>query len=242
MSGKWRNCILYKITKYPIMNRHSTYTSNSIQKFSYSNKYTNYLGEINMNLPIQEHLSERKSYNKPLVALVAFGRTSAEKISCSLNTLKIDYRIILPDETPNFQPTHIILSGGPKHVYEPDHYYLPKWIIDSNVPVLGICYGMQLIAHTFGGTVIRMSQKEEGPVEVTEIINNNQSTYIRWMNRYDQVTAIPNIFDITGVTHNNHIASFTDHIRWWAIQYHPESSKHGDLGVFRRFLSFRLQS
>lgn len=186
-------------------------------------------------------LGKIQNRNKPLVALIAFGRTSAEKIIRSLNLLKVDYKIILPDEIPTFQPTHIILSGGPKHVYEADHYYLPKWIIESKCPVLGICYGMQLIAHTFGGTVIRMPQKEEGPVEVTEIINNVQATYVRWMNRYDQVTSVTNNFNITGVTNNNHIASFTDHKKWWAVQYHPESSKHGDLNVFRRFLGILRQ-
>lgn len=179
--------------------------------------------------------------NKILVALVAFGKTSSEKITRSLNTLKVDYRIVLPDEIPTFEPTHIILSGGPKHVYEEDHPHLPKWVIESKCPVLGICYGMQLIAYTFGGNVIKMPQKEEGPVEVTEMINNTQTTYVRWMNRYDRVTSIPNTFYVTAVTNDDHLAAFTDHNKWWAIQYHPESSKHGDLNVFRRFLGRRRQ-
>jgi GMP synthase (glutamine-hydrolysing) len=149
----------------------------------------------------------------------------------------VTYRIVLPEEKPTFKPTHIILSGGPKHVYDQNHYSMPQWVLDSDCPVLGICYGMQLIAKTFGGNVIRMPEKEEGPVEVTEIINGVQSGHIRWMNRYDRVISVPGNFDITGVTDRDHIASFTDHRKWWAVQYHPESTKHGDITVLKRFLS-----
>lgn len=171
-----------------------------------------------------------------LVALVVFGNESSKRIGRVLQRLKINYGVVLPNEVPAFTPTHIILSGGPGHVYEPNHYPMPEWILRSNIPVLGICYGMQLIAHTFGGNVVKMKEKEEGPVDVTEIIDNHQIINIRWMNRYDQVVWLPNMFTITGVTSKNHIACFTDYKRWWAVQYHPESVKHGDLNVIRNFL------
>jgi GMP synthase (glutamine-hydrolysing) len=171
------------------------------------------------------------------VALIVFGNDSSKKISRALQRLKINYVILFPNEIPSFVPTHIILSGGPGHVYEPNHYSMPEWVLKSNVPVLGICYGMQLIAHTFGGTVIKMKDKEDGPVEVTEIIDGHQIINTRWMNRYDQVVWLPNTFIITGVTSKNHIAAFTDYKQWWAVQYHPESIKHGDLSVIRKFLN-----
>lgn len=179
-------------------------------------------------------------HNGVLVAVVAFGELSARNISHVLCRLRVNYKIVLPNEIPTFQPTHIILSGGSKHVYEYDHYPLPEWVINSNVPVLGICYGMQLIVHTFGGIVIRMPKKEHGPVEITELLYGDkllqQVTSYRWMNRHDQVISIPNTFDITAVTKDNHIAAFTDHKRWWAVQYHPESQRCGTLHLFRTFL------
>lgn len=175
---------------------------------------------------------------RPLVALISFGKDSTKRITRALTRLNVDYRIILPHEVPLFQPTHIILTGGPKHVYEPDHYPMPQWILNCQTPVLGVCYGMQLIAHTFKGTVVKMDIAEQGPVEVTEMINGQQVTNIRWMNRFDQVVSVPPNFTITGVTNRNHIASFTDYKKWWAIQYHPEASKHGDLNIFRRFFRF----
>ena len=174
------------------------------------------------------------------VVLVSFGDHSTQRLSLALNKLGVKHVVMLPHETPNFIPTHVILSGGPGHVYESNHDPMPQWVLDGFFPVLGVCYGMQLIAHTFGGTVKRMSRREEGPVEVTEMIYGNQEINFRWMNRYDQVTSIPLMFTITGVTSNDHVASFTDHKKWWAVQYHPESHKHGDLKVLNRFL--RLKS
>lgn len=175
-----------------------------------------------------------------LVALVAFGDQSTKAIACYLYRMGINYKVVLPHETPAFQPTHIILSGSPKHVYEADHYPLPNWVINCECPVLGICYGMQLIAQTFGGTVIRMTQLEKGPVEVTELsMNHNlvhQTMHIRWMNHYDEVIVIPEGFNVTAVTHKNQIAAFTDNKKWWGVQYHPEARKHGDPRVFKNFL------
>src|ERR1700679_2553446 len=110
-----------------------------------------------------------------LVAVIAFGTVSTKNITYVLNELNINYRILLPDETPDFRPTHVILSGSSKHVYESNYHPMPKWILDIEVPVLGICYGMQLIAKSLGGIVKRMPAKEEGPIEITELIDGNQS-------------------------------------------------------------------
>jgi GMP synthase (glutamine-hydrolysing) len=193
------------------------------------------------------------SHDNIIVALIMFGTTSTKRISKVLVRLGVEYRILLPNETPSWKPTHVILSGSHKHVYESDGYQMPQWVLDTNCSVLGICYGMQLIVSTFGGTVVRMQQKEKGSVDVTEIIHNDlysernnktvlksiyQITSKRWMNRYDQVVSVPEIFDITGVTTNNHIASLTDHKKWWGIQYHPEAVDHVDFDVFKRF--FRM--
>lgn len=173
--------------------------------------------------------------SKTLVALLCFGKDSTRYIAEILDKLGIDYGIILPGEHPRFFPTHIILSGGPKHVYNEDHYKLPEWVMNFDGPVLGICYGMQIIAHTFGGLVIKMAEREQGPIEVTEIINGNQTTKFRWMNRYDEVISIPKRFHITGVTHKNSIASFTDNKKWFAVQYHPENKKYTDINIFTEF-------
>jgi GMP synthase (glutamine-hydrolysing) len=171
------------------------------------------------------------------IAVIAFGESSTRKICRILALLEVRYIIVLPHETPTFKPTHIILSGGPDHVYDPIHGRLPQWVLDATCPVLAICYGMQLIAHTFGGTVRPMPEKELGLVPVTELIQGTQQTRLRWMNRHDRVLTVPTGFTITGVTDRNHIASFTDFHKYYAIQYHPEHKTGLDRSVFERFLS-----
>lgn len=172
-----------------------------------------------------------------IVALVCYGERSTNKIAAVLNRLNVKYGVLEPYEVPVFVPTHIILSGGPAHVYNENHYKLANWIIQSQAPVLAICYGMQLVAQTFGGRVIRMRELEKGPVAVTEILNGRQITKNRWMNRWDQVICVPDEFTITGVTDKNHIASFTDYDKWWCVQYHPESLNDGDINVFINFFN-----
>lgn len=177
---------------------------------------------------------------KSLVAILVFGDISTRRITRVLTQLDVDYRLVLPRETPDFRPTHIILSGSTHHVYEPDHYIMPEWVRTSPCPVLGVCYGMQLIAHTFGGTIVRMCDRERGAIQVTELLNDPTVKEVikpRWMNHRDLVTSLPSQFQVTAVTSNNHIAAFTDYQKWWAVQYHPESKNHGDSSIFQRFLS-----
>lgn len=170
------------------------------------------------------------------VIVVCFGKSSTNGICSILRRFGVKYITLLPDEIPKFEPTHVILSGGPKHVYDLDHYVMPLWVIQTHCPVLGICYGMQLIAHTFQGIVIKMPEIEKGLIEITEIIDHKQTRLLRWMNRNDRVISLPSNFYITGVTSRNHIASFTDYKKWYAVQYHPESHHCKDSSLFRRFL------
>jgi GMP synthase (glutamine-hydrolysing) len=177
-----------------------------------------------------------------VVALVVYGSKSATRISQVLDELNIHHYLVLPDEIPTIAYTHIILSGGPDHVYIKDEH-LPEWVINSSVPVLGICYGMQLIAYHFGGTVKAMASKEKGYYNVCEIVTINrsisQSTKRRWMNRLDEVQTVPPQFHVTGINADDGIVAFTDHRKYWAVQYHPEHCEKGvsaDTSVFTRFL------
>lgn len=168
------------------------------------------------------------------VAVVYFGKTSGDNICDCLDEIgadyvTTDYKINLSDDF-----THIILSGGPMHVTE--KCYMPKWILQSDAKVLGICYGMQLTACTFGGTVNNIGYYEKGPIQVTERTNDNYVSNYRWMNRYDGVEYLPDIFEVTGYTSNGHISTFTDFKKWWCVQYHPESPKYGDITIIEDFL------
>lgn len=172
-----------------------------------------------------------------LVAVAWFGRNSANGICRALNRLQVPYNIVLPNEIPEFDFTHVIISGGPIRLYQKDR--LPRWILDSNCPVLGIGYGMHLILHSFNeseNTVSALDTPEHGPVNVTEIIEGKQQSLVRWMAREDRVTSVPTEFMVTGVTDSNDIATVTDGKRWWGVQYHPEARRFGDDKVFSTFI------
>lgn len=164
------------------------------------------------------------------VLVLSFGEKSTVKICNFLRNNKINYTVIYPNEhLPDVNLyTHAILSGGPRHVYNENYYKLPPDIVNSNIPVLGICYGMQLIAHTYGGYVNKMSKKEVGCVLV--------DGHLKWMNRHDNVVSLPKKFVVVERTNKGHIASFTDGTKWWAVQYHPESTVCPDYKTFYNFL------
>jgi len=175
-----------------------------------------------------------------LVAVVCYGKESTKQICHILNQLQTPYRIILPHEPLDFCPTHVILSGGPTRINGNNQkLFLPEWVTKCSARVLGICYGMLLIAQVFGGTIKSFEKIEYGLNEVIEHINDHEIIKKRWLNRLECVTELPQNFQETGRCASG-ITSFTDHNKWWGIHYHPEIYEHQDKGVFRRFLTVMI--
>lgn len=125
-------------------------------------------------------------------------------------------------------PKGIILSGGPASVYEKDAYKPDSNIFDLGIPVLGICYGMQYIAHFFGGEVVRAEAQEFGKAMLeiskdSKLFTGVKRESIVWMSHADKVQKIPNGFVELAKSKNTQncaIADFTRHI--YALQFHPE--------------------
>ena len=171
-----------------------------------------------------------------LVAVVMYGIESTRNIINILTRMNINYKIVLPTETPPYSPTHIILSGASPRREDSLRQYLPSWVINSDCPTLGISYGMNLIVEYFGGFIVRNENVNKNVVEITEIVSGEQLNYLRWIDDDICVIDLPEEFDITGVTDLNYIASFTDNVKWWGVKYHPEIKFYRDADVFRRFL------
>ena len=173
------------------------------------------------------------------VAIIVYSSESSQQIANVLKYLNVPYHLYLIDDdgSQDYDITHIILSGGPEHVYDKNSAKIPNWVMLSSLPVLGICYGAQLIAYSFGGSVTKLKTPElKVMVNITEVIHGQFNRKNVYMNRYDTVTVVPNNFKIIGVGPQNDIVNFTDFSRWHGIQYHPEKSGHEDYDVFRRFL------
>ncbi|MBP8813076.1 glutamine-hydrolyzing GMP synthase [Laribacter hongkongensis] len=134
-----------------------------------------------------------------------------------------------------FNPKGIILSGGPNSVYESDYQADPA-LFDLGVPVFGICYGMQFMAHTLGGAVEAGDQREFGYAEIRA---RNHSKLLEglqdrsndaghglldvWMSHGDKVTTLPDGFKVIAETPSCPIAAMADETRhYYGVQFHPE--------------------
>ena len=127
------------------------------------------------------------------------------------------------------KPKGIILSGGPASVYADDAYHPDDGVWELGVPILGICYGMQLISQHFGGKVIPAENHEYGKAKL-HIVDDNAIIFkdvpdnsIVWMSHGDRVEKLPEGFQTIAVSDNSPYAAIADNNRKiYAFQFHPE--------------------
>ena len=126
-------------------------------------------------------------------------------------------------------PKGIILSGGPASVYADDAYHPDEAIFELGLPMLGICYGMQLITQHFGGVVIAADQHEYGKAKL--MIENKESAIFKditdgsvvWMSHGDRVDMLPDDFEMIGYSDNSPYAAIANEAKKiYALQFHPE--------------------
>lgn len=124
----------------------------------------------------------------------------------------------------------IILSGSPASVYEKNSPKPDDSIYTLNVPILGICYGMQLIAEKFGGEVSKAQKREYGYAEIffekkDDLFNNINNKNVVWMSHADKIDKLPKGFEVICHTQNSPYAGIRSlDKKIWAIQFHPEVS------------------
>ncbi|MPZ99062.1 MAG: glutamine-hydrolyzing GMP synthase [Dehalococcoidia bacterium] len=158
------------------------------------------------------------------------------------------YSELIPWDAPAEKLNHLkvkafILSGGPASVYEPGAPSLPPYVINSRVPVLGVCYGMQLLAHTLGGRVEPATSREFGHavLGVSEAANpifrDLPGSMPVWMSHGDRIEQMPPGFRSIAQSENAPIAAMADGEGHIGIQFHPEvvHTPQGDQ-LIRNFL------
>jgi GMP synthase (glutamine-hydrolysing) len=182
------------------------------------------------------------------VLVVDFGAQYAQLIARRVRELDV-YSAIVPSriaaaEVQARRPAALILSGGPKSVHVAGAPRLDPEILSLGVPVLGICYGAQLIAHQLGGTVARGMRGEYGRTKLhrdaSSLILPDDAPDVHdvWMSHFDAITRAPNGFTPTASTDDAPVAVLEDDARkLYGVQFHPEvvHSPYG-MGVLRRFL------
>jgi GMP synthase (glutamine-hydrolysing) len=125
-------------------------------------------------------------------------------------------------------PKGLILSGGPASVYAKEAHFPDAGIFDLGLPILGICYGMQLITQHFGGSVVAASHHEYGKAELQfetphVLFQDTPSGQTVWMSHGDKVDALPQGFEKIAHSANSPYAAIADKVRGvYAFQFHPE--------------------
>lgn len=174
----------------------------------------------------------KKIKNKDMILVLDFGSQYTQLIARRIRENKI-YSKIVPynisaEEIQELNPKGLVLSGGPQSVYE-DKAPMPKAeIFKMGLPILGICYGMQVITHVFGGKVKPCESREFGRAEL--FIDNNRDLFANlsanltcWMSHGDEIKVMPQGFVKIAHTLNASVAAFANRAKKiYGVQFHPE--------------------
>jgi GMP synthase (glutamine-hydrolysing) len=170
----------------------------------------------------------------PKILILDFGSQYTQLIARRIREAQV-YCEIHPfnlslEKIKAFSPKGIVLSGGPASIYEENAPMADSRILDLNVPVLGICYGMQFLTHLLGGVVARATDREYGNAMIA--IENNRDLFFGftmaaeetvWMSHGDRIDEMPNGFITLASSKNSPIAAMADASkRCFGVQFHPE--------------------
>jgi len=175
--------------------------------------------------PTEEGISEA-------ILIVDFGSQYSRLIArrvreCNVYCEIVSFRSSWEDIAP-LNPKGIILSGGPASVYDDHAPLAPAWVFSSNIPVLGICYGMQLIAYQMGGKVMQGTEREYGHAVLhcnsgaSELFAGLDVNLDVWMSHGDRIVSLPDGFSGLAFTENSPIAVMGNGEGILGIQFHPE--------------------
>ena len=181
------------------------------------------------------------------VLVVDFGAQYAQLIARRVREANVYSEIVhhsaTAAEIAAKDPAAIILSGGPSSVYEDGSPALDPEILELGVPIFGICYGFQVLAHHLGGRVDKTGKKEYGGTDLTvnksgTLLGGQPLSQVCWMSHGDQVVQAPEGFDVLASTATTPVAAFESKERKiYGVQWHPEvvHSEQGQL-VLENFL------
>ena len=180
----------------------------------------------------ETRLADRAAADADSVVVLDFGSQYSRLIARRVRELDV-YSELLPFDTPWSEiaarkPTAVILSGGPASVYEDGSPHPDPAIWTGGIPILGICYGLHLMAQALGGEVVSFSRKEFGPavVSVTEgdrLFAGLEPEQSVWMSHGDSIARLPDGFRPTARTDSTPYAAIADPDRGlYGIQFHPE--------------------
>jgi GMP synthase (glutamine-hydrolysing) len=204
--------------------------------------------------PRMQKVTEKPKSELGGVVVLDFGGQYTQLIARRIREQQV-FSAILPcttslEEIKEYEPTGIVLSGGPSSVYDAAAPKCDPKVLELGVPVLGICYGMQWITHTLGGTVEKAERREYGRAQLdidgiqerdgSELFAGVPASLRVWNSHGDHVRALPEGFRTVGRTENAIAAVENPQRKIYAVEFHPEVN-HTERGsdLIRNFL-FRV--
>ena len=190
--------------------------------------------------------SDPQSVNEGII-VIDFGSQYSHLIARRIRELKVYSEIVASSSTwetvSHINPKGVILSGGPASVYDPGAPRIPHWVFERELPVLGICYGMQALVHQLGGEVVPGQAQEYGSAVLHQnggdpsLFQELPPTFQVWMSHGDRIASLPPGFTSLAYTENSPIAALGDGKKIFGLQFHPEVN-HTPLGksILENFL------
>jgi len=172
------------------------------------------------------------------IAVLDFGSQTSQLIARRIRESQV-FCQLFPWDAPvedvlRANPAGFVLSGGPASVYLGDAPSIPDYVFESKLPILGICYGMQVLTHTLGGLVAPADAHEYGSARFATIRDNPllpPGDFTVWMSHGDRIESPPPGFETVGSSPNSPVAAIADLKRsYFGVQFHPEV-QHTPRGV-----------
>ncbi|MEO1162927.1 MAG: glutamine-hydrolyzing GMP synthase [Chloroflexota bacterium] len=192
-------------------------------------------------------MTSKETLKQGGIAIIDYGSQYTQLIARRIREQDVYAEVFAHDADEDWinqhSPAAYVLSGGPNSVYEDGAPTLPRFIIKSSKPILGICYGMQLLTHTLGGEVASSNKREYGPANITHtpaspLLDNLPESLNVWMSHGDRIENPPEGFTPLASSDNSPYAAIGDVERgYYGVQFHPEV-QHTPLGkdILRNFL------
>jgi len=182
-----------------------------------------------------------KKERDPSILILDFGSQYSELIARRIRETNVFSLVVSNcisiEEINNINPKGIILSGGPNSVYELNAPKCDEKIFNLGIPILGICYGMQLMVKDLGGSVISATKRAEygrAPISIdkeSDLLSDVEDKSIMWMSHGDSINCLPDGFNKIAHTENTlHAAISNDVKKLFGVQFHPEVI-HSEFGI-----------
>lgn len=170
--------------------------------------------------------------NRQMIVILDFGSQYSELIARRIRETEVYSEVIsyrtTAEKLKELDPKGIILSGGPNSVYDDGAPECDPKLWELGIPVLGVCYGMQLMVKQLGGKVERAKKAEYGKASLhiddpTDLLTNVEQGATMWMSHADSCNQLPSGFEILAHTENTPCAAIADHEKkLYGVQFHPE--------------------